>query len=294
MGTWGPGLYANDTASDLKSTIAAVVRLPIAAPELVEMLVARDRDVAENPGDEDHIVFWLVLADQFHRLGLDVPGTFERARNLIRSGEDDRVMAALGMRPADRKKRAKALDILADRLSEPVRSSKRRCLSRPEPLVMTLGEVCVVEVDAQGGCRNPYMKEGRLPFEPAGYTLFAVVAAEHVFGYLAVYAVAVLRGSAPLVQKPDLAMALAVGPWGLELPGTCSVAHARKLRIERLGTVPISHAEVRARMGSLPQHLEHFAIQDVSLANRLRVTPPRPKDAAVASLRELTCPSPNG
>ncbi len=29
MGTWGPGLYSNDIAKDLKSTIAAVARLPL-------------------------------------------------------------------------------------------------------------------------------------------------------------------------------------------------------------------------------------------------------------------------
>lgn len=287
MGTWGPGLYSNDTASDLKSTIAAVVRLPFSPPEIVSLLVSRDREVAENPDDEDHIVFWLVLADQLHRLGLDSPETFARARELALSGDDDRAMTALGMKAADRKKRANALSELADRLAQPVARTKRKPLSAPEPLLMHTGDLCAAEVDAQGRCRNPYLKEGRVPFVPAGYTLFAVIAAEHVFGYLAVYAVAVLRGSAPLSSKPDLETVPSLGPWGLELPGTCSIVHARRIGIEHLGVVPISPASVRARLGSLPQHLEQFAIQDVSISNRLAVTPPRPRVVTIASLGEL-------
>lgn len=287
MGTWGPGLYDNDTASDMRPAIAAVARLPFSAQEVVDLFVARHRDVAENPADDDHVAFWLVLADQLHRRGLDAAEVFERARDLAKSGADDRVMASVGMSAADRKKREQHLRELVDRLAQPVTPKKRKTLSAPQRLVMVQGQVGVAEVNRLGELRNPYMREGRVRFEPAGYTLFAVVATEHVFGFLAAYAVVVLRGAAPLEARPDLATALSLGPWGFELPATCSSAHARKMRLETIGTVPIASDLVTARAAPLLKEMEEFAVQDVSIANRLRVTPPRKKDIPISSLREL-------
>ncbi len=55
-------MYSCDVALDLKANIAAIVRLPIDA----EAIVARIRALwrcADDPDDEDHTDFWLVLAD---------------------------------------------------------------------------------------------------------------------------------------------------------------------------------------------------------------------------------------
>ena len=38
MGAWGPGLYANDLAKDLKSTIGSVLKLPVQPTDLIHLL----------------------------------------------------------------------------------------------------------------------------------------------------------------------------------------------------------------------------------------------------------------
>ena len=65
MGTWGTSLYAGDFAMDLRSTISAVAHLPFDADRLLEILCESEPDAANNPDDEDHTIFWLVVADQF-------------------------------------------------------------------------------------------------------------------------------------------------------------------------------------------------------------------------------------
>ena len=65
MGVWGTRLYSGDFAMDLRSTIAAVVRLPFEVDRLVEILCETEPDAAENSANEDHTTFWLILADQF-------------------------------------------------------------------------------------------------------------------------------------------------------------------------------------------------------------------------------------
>jgi hypothetical protein len=67
MGAWGIGLYASDFALDLRATVGAVVRLPLDEEKLVAAICAAEETTAENPADEDHTVFWLVLADQFEK-----------------------------------------------------------------------------------------------------------------------------------------------------------------------------------------------------------------------------------
>jgi hypothetical protein len=79
MGTWGAGLYSGDLAMDLRSTIGAVTRLPFEGDRLVEILCEAEPGAANNPEDEEHTVFWLVVADQF-------PGERSPARAFVKKG----------------------------------------------------------------------------------------------------------------------------------------------------------------------------------------------------------------
>ena len=67
MGTWGTRLYSGDFAMDLRSTIGAVARLPFDGDRLVEILCEAEPGAANNSNDEEHTIFWLVVADQFAR-----------------------------------------------------------------------------------------------------------------------------------------------------------------------------------------------------------------------------------
>ena len=48
MGTWGTGLCSGDLAMDLRSTIAAVARLPFEGDRLAEILCETEPGVADN------------------------------------------------------------------------------------------------------------------------------------------------------------------------------------------------------------------------------------------------------
>ena len=69
MGAWGAGLYANDDALDLRSSLAAVCRLPYDGDQLVELLSRLNPD-SHDATCEGHSTFWLVIADQFHKRGI--------------------------------------------------------------------------------------------------------------------------------------------------------------------------------------------------------------------------------
>jgi hypothetical protein len=70
MGVWGTGLYSGDFAMDLRSTVGAVVRLPFDTDRLVDILCETEPAAANDPGNEEHTTFWLVLADQFAKRGI--------------------------------------------------------------------------------------------------------------------------------------------------------------------------------------------------------------------------------
>lgn len=119
MGTWGPGLYANDLAKDLKSTITSVLRLPLEPDELITLLQESYPEASSQENDEEYTSFWLVLADQFHKKGVHHSDLFARAIGIIDSGMDLERPERQEMSPADRKKREKAMQKLREQLLSP-------------------------------------------------------------------------------------------------------------------------------------------------------------------------------
>jgi len=120
MGTWGPGLYANDLAKDLKATIASVVKLPMDATRLVSLLEDSFPGQSSQKGDDEYTTFWLVVADQFHKLGVSDRDVFERAIDIVDTGMDLACLERREMSASDRRKREKALAELRDRLMTPL------------------------------------------------------------------------------------------------------------------------------------------------------------------------------
>jgi hypothetical protein len=72
MGAWGVGLYSTDMAADMRAVVKAVLRLPYEENRIVQILSDCERRAATEPADESHTTFWLVLADQFEKRGVDL------------------------------------------------------------------------------------------------------------------------------------------------------------------------------------------------------------------------------
>jgi hypothetical protein len=109
MGSWGTGLYSSDFALDLRQLIGAVARLPFEPDRLLEILCETEPAAAGQADDPDHSVFWLTVADQFAKRGIDCRTARERALAMVDDGTDLALMARLGMAEKDLAKRRKML-----------------------------------------------------------------------------------------------------------------------------------------------------------------------------------------
>jgi len=178
MGVWGTALYSGDFALDLRATISAVSRLPFDPDQLVDILCETEPTAANNPTDEEHTIFWLVVADQFAKRGIVSNRAREKALEIISADEDLAALAKLGMKPADIRKRRKMLEQLRERIISSPINKPRTTLKKPQPLLMETGDVIVYPTCA-GKCINPYFaskeldrqytKDGPLPWMQDGW-----------------------------------------------------------------------------------------------------------------------------
>ena len=261
MGTWGPGLYANDVALDLRPTITAVCRLPIDAAEIIRLLVDLN-PMSGDPGADDHTTFWLVTADLLHKRGIASEAT-DRALAIIDDGSDLATLTTLGMGAGYLEQRVVVLGELRDRLSTPPPVKRRRTLARPQPLLVSPGEVHVFQIDERGRCYNPYfVKPQDAGFVPAAWRACTVVDTGHALGYLAWYQVA--RSDRAWTDAPTLAQVLDEGGAGRVGVGTMPKNHMTRMGLRLVGTTtpppvasPTQDVTVR------------ITVNDISLSNVL-------------------------
>lgn len=261
MGTWGPGLYSDDFALDLRSTISGVCRLPIDGPEIVALMTDL-HPVALDPGDEDCGTFWLVLADQLQRRGI-ASGAQAEALSIIDTGSNLELLADLGMDSINLRKRRGNLEKLRDRLLQPLADKRRVTLKKPQALLMDQGQVYVFPVDSRGNCVNPYFTDKDRPeFIPAGWSAFLVVNAGHALEYLAWYQLAVSRSVTK--RRPTLRRATrAIDPARSGL-GTVTRLHASRMELELLGSADVAIAPAPSDSRTIST-----AASDISISNVL-------------------------
>ncbi len=280
MGAWGSGLYSGDFAMDLRGTIGAVLRLPFDIDRIVGMLCEAEPSAATDPQNEDHTVFWLVLADQFVKRSIANARVRERALAIIDDGSDLAVHSRLGMDAAGLKKRGKMLTELRARIAAPPPSDagERTVLKRPQPFVMQIGE-CFAYPTSGTDCINSYYpSREKIPgWKHDGWGAAILIDRGRAFDFLAWYRV--LTIARPLAEKPGAAALLAAGPWVLKRPGTCSPVHFRRLELAGVARIEIDGGKLaRAFPGMKPG--VSAAISDISIANALgllKQEPPLPE-----------------
>ena len=272
MGAWGVGLYSGDFAQDMRGSVKAVARLPFAPNRLLELLRAASPITADDPGDEDHTIFWLVVADQFAKRGIDCPAARDRALAIIADGSDLKTMEALGMDPKGLAKRRAMLDELRTRLAAPIAGDKPRpTLKAPQKLLLAPGDAVIYPVCKREPI-NPYAAGKDLPFVKAwrqdGWGAFVVAECGHVFEFLAWYRQFVI--TEPFASPPSLDDLLTPRRWLLRNPGTLSARHQANMELRRLGTVPFDAAKFDRLFPERASPVSR-AVDDVSLANQITV-----------------------
>src|SRR3954468_22169895 len=177
MGAWGTGLYSSDLAADMRATITSVLRLPLDEDRIVPIPREGEGRPANDPNDEDHTAFWLVLADQFEKRGVAHAPTRDKAIAIIDGGDDLAMMEKRGMKAADLRKRGAKLAELRARLAAAPRVSKPRAtIKAPEPYVLETGVLYACPVQGSS-CINPYFGNKQLarwPFVPDGWRQFVI------------------------------------------------------------------------------------------------------------------------
>src|SRR5215510_972185 len=280
MGVWGTGLYSGDFAMDLRSTVVAVVRLPFDAERLVDILCETEPTAANNPNDEEHTTFWLILADQFAKRGIASDRVREKALSIIDGAEDVAMLEKLGIKPADIRKRRRLLDELRSRIVAATVDKPRTVVKKPQPLLLEMGDVIVYPTCA-GRCINPYFaskeldkqytKQGPVPWAQDGWAAAVIIDCGRAFDFLSRYRPLTIAGARS--EKPALDSLRGDVVWRLELPGTCSPAHFKKMELEKIGSLPVDPEKVRNVFPDLRPGIS-AAVSDISIANRLNAAKP--------------------
>lgn len=86
MGTWGTGLYSDDTACDVRDDYKEILGDGISEPEATDLLIDKWKDSLADPDISP--VFWLALADVQWNLGRLQEKVKKEAINSIENGSD--------------------------------------------------------------------------------------------------------------------------------------------------------------------------------------------------------------
>jgi hypothetical protein len=278
VGVWATGLYAGDFALDLRSTLGAVAKLPFDSGRLLDILCQSEPAAAHNPEDSDHATFWLVVADQFAKRGIENDRARVTALEIIDSGSDLNMLEKLGMQPPDLRKRKKVLEEVRQRILAPqLKTSPREVLKAPQPLLMTTGDVLVYPTFG-GRCRNPYfvdqnndrMGTAAAPWQADSWAAMVIVDCGRAFDFLAWYRPLTVAHAVP--EKPTLATLHEDMLWKLGRPGTSSASHFKRMGIEKIAEVAIDREKVIKSLGEMRPGIS-AAVSDISLANQLSVGP---------------------
>ncbi len=256
MGSWGIGLYQDDSAADVRDMISLLAKLPVSGDRLLEIILDNYQD---NVGlnEDGGPTFWLVVADQFERRGIPCRRAFEQALKAIDTGADLRDLEARDAGEKDLKKRAKLLETLAPRFREPRPARPRPSGKRLPPMVVAAGEVYRFPT-MQDKAFNPYLSSWeRFGFKPDGWGAMLIFACGRAFDWFPWFAGSGLTVDA--TRPPSLDDAIQSRFIAAEQRGSYMVPRKRHLErmpmelIGRLDLDPRKVAKVMPRRDFPPE-----------------------------------------
>lgn len=246
MGSWGVGLYQDDVAADLRSTIALLSKLPEPGDRLLHIIL-EDHDGSTDLTSDGGPTFWLVLADQFERRGIRCAKVFEQALAAIDTGADLRDLQARGAGASDLKKRATIISALAARFRNPRPASSRPQGARPPSPVVEAGEVYRFPT-MDDKAFNPWLPDWeRGRFKPNGWGALLVIARGRVFDWFPWCAASSL--TVDQTRPPSLTDALQSRFISKKQGGSYFLprrSHAKKMGLELLGRVALDPGKAAA------------------------------------------------
>src|ERR1700722_7096016 len=270
MGVWGTGLYSGDFAMDLRGAFRAVMRLPFDGEKVLQILCDLERTTANNPADEEHTTFWLVVADQFAKHGIPCAHAQQKALQIIDSDTDIAMLTKLAMDSAGVRKRQTMLSALRKFLTAAPQPAKRRSVMKnPQPLLMDVGDVFAYPTSL-GRCKYGSLRGIHVVpmWEHDGWNAAVIVGAGRAFDFLAWYRPLTVRS--PIREKPDLARLGSAVFWILRGAGTAKTTDLQRLGLEKIGTVSVDSDKLKRSFPTLPPGAS-AAISNSSIERELSV-----------------------
>jgi hypothetical protein len=86
MGAWGPAIFSDDTAADVRDAFTDFVVEGLNSSEATDRLIQESADLLED--EDDALIFWLALAATQWKLGCLLDVVRDRALAIIDSGEE--------------------------------------------------------------------------------------------------------------------------------------------------------------------------------------------------------------
>jgi hypothetical protein len=252
MGSWGPGLYQDDEAMDLKSTITLLSKLPGGGDRILEILLSKRDDGAELNADGGP-TFWLVVADQFERKGIESRLVFSKAREAIESGADLRDLQGRGMSHSDLKKRSKVLEQLSARFRSPRPPRRRPTPKNPPPMIVEIGQAFSFPT-MKNKAMNPWSRNrAQTGFEPDGWGAMLILGTGRAYDWhpwCAYQSLSVPHDREPTLDDVRNSRLLNVETAQLAVPRR---SHLARIEATLLGQLDLNSRSVADRVPFLPQ-----------------------------------------
>jgi hypothetical protein len=252
MGTWGGGLYDDDSAADLKAAVSVLSKLPGADGGRLLELLLEDR----SPGpDEEGGLFWLVVADQFEKKGIAEPESRRKALAVIDDGSHLADAQGRGADAGFLKERRKALDELAVRLKSPRPERAPIKPGKPPVQPFAVGEVYTFPTMKRCANRPNRIERFDGPWAADGFGALVVLAAGRAWEWFPWVALASLTG--PADRPMTLEEALAGRLLHQDQPAGANLycpkpAHTKLMGLARLGKVELDPSKVAKQVSRRP------------------------------------------
>lgn len=275
MGTWGTGLYSSDSSKDFETTIKSIIKLPFKDEEIYNILSEEFKDTISNENDEDHYIFWLVLADQFIKYGITNDLILQKAIEIIDLGKDLNRNKELGMDNISLKGRDKVLKKFKESLLSKNPSKARKLIKKPDELIFKQGDIIKFPVLKDGTALNPYFSNNLITKYPnlneiKGFSYAIIISSNLVFDYIASYWVIVYAESFNSGNNISVENLISEEKWLLKRAGVCSKSHFNKMKLEIIGNCQFSPA-INEFTEEEKRFLKYAAVNDISLADSLKV-----------------------
>lgn len=180
MGSWGAGLYDDDDACDVRDEIASML---LAKPNTsTDALLASLRRKFGYSADltlDNCPTFWMVIADQFCKRGIESKIAMTLALAAIDTGADLKDLEARGMDKRGLRARASVHRKLRQRLANPQQACRKPALKPVlKKLVVEAGEIYSYPTNRFGTPFNVYRSSWEeVGFEPTGWGALIILKA---------------------------------------------------------------------------------------------------------------------